>query len=130
MTSPLEKVRALYGPESPRAFEEDLTAHMNHGYVYSTPEYLLMARPVSSKAPQEIINDVWTVFPLHACDAWYVYAFAVAHDRGLADFLNKLLRHIPFFLPLLAWERSGQPLEFFPTNQLIQKYAKLSLVED
>ena len=128
--TPLDKVRALYSAQSPRTFEEDVAAHMAHGYVFSTPEYLLMARPVWSKAPQHVINDVWTTFPSHLWDAWYVYAFAVADDRGLADVLTKLLRHIPFFLPLLAWERSGQPLEFFPTTKLFQKYAKLSLVQD
>lgn len=126
--TPLDKVRMLYTEQSPRTFEEDLTAHMVNGYVFSTPEYLLMGRPVWSKAPQHAINDVWMTFPLPLWDAWYVYAFAVAEDRGLADVLTKLLRHLPFFLPLLAWERSGMPLEFFPTTKLLNKYAKLHIL--
>lgn len=128
--TPLDKVRSLYTEDSPRTFEEDMTAHIASGYFFATPEYVLMARPVWSKAPQHVINNVWNAFPPHLWDAWYVYAFAVANDRGLCDVLTKLLRHIPFFLPLLAWERSGQSLEFFPTTKLIQKYAKLSLVKD
>ena len=128
--TPLDKVRSLYTADSPRTFEEDMTAHIATGYFFSTPEYVLMARPVWSKAPQHAINDVWMSFPPELWDAWYVYAFAVANDRGLGDVLSKLLRHIPFFLPLLAWERSGQPLEFFPTTKLFHKYAKLHLVQD
>lgn len=126
--TPMEKVKMLYTEQSPRTFAEDLTAHMVNGYVYSTPEYLLMGRPVWSKAEQSHINDVWQAFPPQLWDAWYVYAFAVAEDRGLADVLTKLLRHLPFYLPLLAWERSGMPLEFFSTTKLLNKYAKLHIL--
>lgn len=127
--TPLDKVRALYTDKSPRTFEEDLTAHMQCGYVFSTPEYLLMARPVWSKATQEEINDVWCSFPLLMCDAWYVYAFALRHDGGLHGLVKKLLTHMPFYLPLIAWERSGDTLSFFSTDRLIQKYAKPHLVQ-
>jgi hypothetical protein len=90
----------------------------------------MMARPVCSAAPQEMINDVWCSFQRKDWDAWYVYAFALADDQGLQGLVKKLLRHIPFYLPLIAWERSGHPLTFFSTDKLTQKYAKLSLVQD
>jgi hypothetical protein len=128
--TPIEKCRMLYTADSPRTFEEDVLAHLTHGYLFSTPEYLMMARPVWSAAPQQAINDVWTRFPNQVVDAWYVYAFALADDQGLAGLVKKLLRHIPFYLPLIAWERSGHPLTFFPTSKLIQKYAILQLIED
>lgn len=127
---PIEKCKLLYTAESPRTFEEDMLAHLSHGYFFSTPEYVMMARPVCSDAPQETINDVWVNFPAGLCDAWYIYAFALRDEVGLAGLVKKLLRHIPFYLPLIAWERSGHPLTFFPTEKLIQKYAKLSLVQD
>lgn len=123
--SALNKVRLLYTADSPRTFEEDLTAHLHHGYVYSTPEYFLMGRPVCSEAPQELINDVWCAFDPHDWDAWYVYAFALSRERGLQGLVKKLLTHIPFYLPLLAWERSGEPLKFHSTEKLFTKYAKL-----
>lgn len=122
--TPLDKVRALYTDNSPRTFAEDLTAHMQCGYVYSTPEYLLMGRPVWSKAPQAHINDVWMAFPPQLWDAWYVYAFALRHDGGLAGLVKNLLTHMPFYLPLVAWERSGDTLSFFSTDKLFHKYAK------
>ena len=123
--SPVDKVRMLYTADSPRTFEEDLCAHMRTGYVYSTPEYILMGRPVCSQAPQAVINDVWCVFDPSTWDGWYVYAFALRDDRGLCGLVKKLLTHIPFYLPLVAWERSGEPLKFFSTEQLLTKYAKL-----
>jgi len=128
--TPIQKCKMLYTPQSPRTFEEDMLAHLNHGYFFSTPEYLLMGRPVWSAAPQEAINDVWMCFPDQVVDAWYVYAFALRDDIGLAGLVKKLLRHIPYYLPLIAWERSGHPLTFFSTDKLIQKYANLSLVQD
>jgi len=126
--TPLDKVRGLYTAQSPRTFAEDLTAHMQHGYVFSTPEYLLMIRPVWSKATQQHINDVWMVFPPHLCNAWYVYAFALRDDQGLHGLVKNLLTHMPFYLPLVAWERSGHALTFFSTDKLFTKYAKLSSV--
>jgi len=128
--TPIEKCKMLYTPQSPRTFEEDMLAHLAHGYFFSTPEYVMMARPVCSNAPQEVINDVWCQFPPITCDAWYIYAFALADDMGLQGLVKKLLRHIPYYLPLIAWERSGHPLMFFPTTKLIQKYATLQLVQD
>jgi len=128
--TPIEKCKMLYTAESPRSFEEDMLAHLAHGYFFSTPEYLMMARPVWSHAEQGAINDVWCQFHLSMCDAWYVYAFALADDQGLQGLVKKLLRHIPFYLPLIAWERSASPLNFYPTDKLIQKYAKLHLVEN
>lgn len=128
--TPIEKCKMLYTAESPRTFEEDMLAHLAHGYFFSTPQYILMGRPVCSQAPQDVINDVWCHFPEASCDAWYVYAFALRDDVGLQGLVKKLLRHIPYYLPLVAWERSGHPLTFFSTDKLIQKYAKLHIVQD
>ena len=130
MNTPMNKVRMLYTAQSPRTFEEDVTAHMAYGYLFAAPEYFLMGRPVCSKATQEEINNVWLNFPPPTWDAWYVYAFALRDDQGLRGLVKKLLRHIPFYLPLIAWERSGQSLHFFSTDKLIQKYALLQLVQD
>lgn len=128
--SPIDKVRALYTDKSPRTFEEDLTAHFHCGYVYSTPEYFLMGRPVCHHATQEQINNVWKTFHPLMWDTWYVYAFALREDQGLHGLVKKLLTHVPFYLPLIAWERSGGPLHFHSTDRLIQKYAKPHILTD
>jgi hypothetical protein len=128
--TPIEKCKMLYTADSPRTFEEDMLAHLLRGYFFSTPEYVLMARPVSSDASQDTINNVWISFAPSVWDTWYIYAFALRDDVGLAGLVKKLLRHIPFYLPLIAWERSGHPLTFFPTDKLTNKYAKLSFVQD
>jgi hypothetical protein len=103
---------------------------MEHGYVFSTPEYLMMARPVWSRETQEQINNVWVSFPQELWDAWYIYAFALRDDEGLQGLVKNLLTHMPFYLPLVAWERSGEPLSFFSTDKLFTKYAKLHLLQD
>ena len=123
--TPLDKVRALYTEQSPRTFEEDLTAHFRHGYVFSTPEYFMMVRPVWHRMTQQAINDVWCMFPRLLWDTWYVYAFALREDQGLQGLVKNLLTHMPFYLPLVAWERSGDTLSFFSTDKLFHKYAKL-----
>ena len=46
--TPIEKCKMLYTPQSPRTFEEDMMAHLAHGYFFSTPEYVMMARPVAA----------------------------------------------------------------------------------
>jgi len=123
--TPVDKVSALYTETSPRSFAEDLTAHLHCGYVFSTPEYFMMARPVCSGATQESVNNVWLTFPPAFWDAWYVYAFALRDDQGLHGLVKKLLTHMPFYLPLVAWERSGSFLTFHSTDKLFTKYAKL-----
>jgi hypothetical protein len=126
--TPLDKVRGLYTAQSPRTFAEDLTAHMQHGYVFSTPEYLMMARPVWTQMTQEAINDVWCNPPQPLWNAWYIYAFALREDQGLQGLVKNLLTHMPFYLPLVAWERTGHALTFFSTDKLLHKYAKLPSV--
>jgi hypothetical protein len=87
--TPIEKCKMLYTADSPRTFEEDMLAHLSHGCFFSTPEYVMMARPVCSAAPQEMINDVWCGFQRKDWDAWYVYAFALADDQGLQGLVKK-----------------------------------------
>lgn len=127
---PADSIKALYTAESPRSFDADLHAHLSHGYVYSTPRYLLMARPVCSRAGVEQINNVHHQFESHEWDTWYLYAFALREKESLRGLVKNLLTHMPFYLPLLAWERRGQPLTFYCTINLYQKYAKLHLLQN
>lgn len=110
--TPAEQIAALYDEDSPRSFREDLEAHLLHGYVFAAPEYMLMARPVVSAADEEDIRDPWHVFPRHEQDCWLVYAFASARP-GLG-LVKTCLTHLPYALPLVAWERSrAQKIRFY-----------------
>ena len=87
-----------------------------------------MARPVWSEASQQAINDVTKSFRRIVWDTWYIYAFALRDDQGLRGLVKNLLTHMPFYLPLIAWERSGGNLSFYSTDKLFFKYAKLQPV--
>lgn len=112
MMTPAEQIAALYDTDSPRTFREDLEAHMLCGYVFATPDYMLMGRAVDSSADPEEIRNPWHVFPRDRQDCWLIYAFAsVVPGMGL---VKTCLTHLPYPLPLVSWERKrDQQLSFY-----------------
>lgn len=70
-----------------------------HGYVLSTPETFVMARPVCSRDPVEMIVDPWVTYSRGDCDAWLIYL--------AAGNLRPALEWFPFELPLIGWERKN-----------------------
>lgn len=75
--TPVEQASELYARfPQPRTFREDLEAHLLHGYVFSTPDCFLMARPVSSHATAEAISDPWHRFEPHEQDTWLIWIAA------------------------------------------------------
>ena len=98
--TPVERAKAVYDREPcARSFAEDLEAHLLHGYVLSTPETFVMARPVCSRDPVEMIVDPWVTYDRKDCDAWLIYLFA-------GD-LRPALSWFPYPLPLIGWERKN-----------------------
>jgi len=73
---PVEAAAAVYQREAcARSFVEDLELHLLHGYVFNTPDWFMMARPVWSRAPHELIVDPsYNEFSL--LDTWHVYLFS------------------------------------------------------
>jgi hypothetical protein len=91
--------KAHLADNSPRSFREDLEAHLLHGYVFSTPEYFAMGRPVrSSASPADMVNP-WVNWPRETCDAWLVYL--------AAGDMQKALTCVPYPLPWIAFERGN-----------------------
>jgi hypothetical protein len=73
-TTVIERVVEVYALDAGRrSFREDLEAHLLHGWVYSTPSAFAMARLVPRGAGGEELADVWAVWPLWECDAWFVW---------------------------------------------------------
>lgn len=120
MKTPAQLIRALYDADSPRTFAEDMEAHLLNGYVFSTPEIMLMARAVDSTADPNDINDPWHKFPRETADAWYIYAFAYTGTRLTAQGLvKKLLRYMPYALPLACWGRKRDSrIRFYSITKL------------
>ncbi len=99
--SPLHAAMAVYDTEPcARSFGEDLVSHLQHGYVHSTPHYIVMARPVlylQSAQDHENIVDSQYVFPMNEWNCWHIFL--------LAGDLRQAASQFPFPLPWVSWER-------------------------
>lgn len=99
--TPVEQAAAVYEREwCAGSFREDLEAHLLHGYVHSTPQAFVMARPVDSRAEEALILDPWHAFPRAQQDAWLIWLAA----GDLAPFL----RLFPYELPRLGWQKRNR----------------------
>jgi hypothetical protein len=73
---PVELAAQVYSREPcARSFVEDLELHFLHGYVFNTPDWFMMARPVWSRAPFELIIDP-SFNEFAVLDTWHVYLFS------------------------------------------------------
>lgn len=117
---PVQRVFELYTPDNPRTFQNDLSLHLLHGYVFSTPEEFIMGRAVDSRADEEDIRNPSVIFDEDECDCWLIYAYATRYGspenfRGLVE---KVLRWMPYELPLVAWDRKRRNrMLFFSINK-------------
>ncbi len=108
--TPMERAAELYASEPcARTLEEDLAAHFQTGYVFATPESLVLARGVQRAADHADIVNPWVEFPRDSHDAWMIY-LAVGID-GLA-LIKQCAIWLPYRLPWIARERHNH-LRFF-----------------
>jgi hypothetical protein len=85
-----------------RTFQEDLTLHLLHGYVFSTPEVFIMGRPVRRNAEHRLITDPTVEF--FDPDCWLVHL--------AAGDIRQFFRYEPYSLPWLCWQRANK-LRFY-----------------
>lgn len=74
--------------------------HLNHGCVFSTTEFFVMARPIvrQPSAPEtQSVIDGFNTWPDGVADCWYVHAYA-------GD-LSKVWAIVPYPLKWVAFER-------------------------
>jgi hypothetical protein len=91
----------------PVTFDEALTWHLLHGFVFSRPDFFIMARPVISTAPYWQIADPSHHFPSAECNAWFIYLFSGNMTRAWEI--------LPWELPLIGWGRHGETF-FHPAS--------------
>ena len=92
------------------SWDDGVAWHFNHGFVFSTPRYFMMGRPVvSSASPAEILDyshkfDDVLLNPSRlggaGLDAWFVACAA----GNLSDAWSIL----PWKLPLIGFDRKGE----------------------
>ncbi len=99
MTPFRQAVEAHARDHGPRSFEEDLVLHLQNGFVFSTPDFFIMGRPVVKSAEPALILDPAVRFPRDKCDCWLVYL--------AAGNLGKAWSILPWELPWLCFERKN-----------------------
>jgi hypothetical protein len=113
--NPIEEAKDYYKSKG-WSFEQDLGFYLCQGYVFSTPDRLLLAKPVR----KDVGESDW--HPEHP-DCWYVH-YAAGKD-ALSWFVSKA----PYYLPFLGWMRNkgcNDRFRAYPTSLLC---AKLSIKE-
>lgn len=111
-TSPAFQARVVYeslGSDWP--FTSVIEMHLLGGYVVSTPEYFILARPVDSTADEaRILNPL---ISFSKPDAWFIFAYAGDISRAWDYF--------PVFYPKVGWQRANRPIRFYPMENIIRK---------
>lgn len=89
--------------------------HKAQGFVFATPTFYLMGRPVRKYAPLEQILDVTHVFDFETCDTWYIFL--------LTGEVRQAWNILPWELPWMCWQRDNDPAEelrFYETRRLMR----------
>ena len=112
--SPFERASKLYD-DHPQAqtFSWYLNWHALHGFVFITPDFFVMGRPVIRAADHENITEPTHLFTHEDCDCWYIHC--------LAGDMGKSWRVLPWELPWFAFERFRHgklELCFVPTESM------------
>jgi hypothetical protein len=112
--SPIERARKVYDTERcARTFGEDINLYLQNGFVFSTPDYFIMGRPVDHEQCYEMVTNPEFVFPREVQDCWLV-ALA-AGDDAFAQFF----RLEPYPLPYIAFERDNK-LRVYRSGQILR----------
>jgi hypothetical protein len=106
------------------AFTTYLDWHSRHGFVFITPDFFCMGRPVVRSAKPEEICDPTHLFHVEQCDCWYVHA--------ASGDMRKMWRILPWELPWIAFERlRGDKLELaFFLTELLKRHIPPDLSHD
>lgn len=96
--SPYREIYQKYQQERPEVdFPALIGHHLQFGFVYSTPDFFVMGRPVPKNAASQLILDPNHFWGREHCDCWYLHAFAGRMD--------KVWKVMPYPLKFCAWTR-------------------------
>lgn len=104
--TPYERMAARYRAQpTERSFEWYVSYYAKHGVMCSTPEYIVLARAVSTKAGEYAICSSLVSFPEADCDCWYIHA--------MAGDMSKAWAIMPKAYPWFAFERYHKGVRMF-----------------
>lgn len=98
--NPYERAEALYAGDPPGTWEDLLLEHLARGFVFSTPDFFVMGRPVMHHAPKEFVVDPYYHFPVEQCDCWHFHCFAGS--------MAKVWAIEPWPMPWISFERKNE----------------------
>ncbi len=108
----LEKAKRFYEQIGIDMFK-DITMYMSYGYVFKTPESLLLGKSVRSD------SDIHPSSQWHVRNpnAWYVH-MAIG-EVGISKFINC----IPYRLPKVGWMRhlKNEPIKYYDFDKIIRR---------
>ena len=110
--TPIARAAEYYlsgNPENLGAFYWDVDQHVMHGYVYSTPEYFMLLRPVDRYATESRISDPSYVFTPESCNCWFVMM--------MAGDLRRCFVNQPYYLPFCGYAYKDR-LRFYKTDTI------------
>lgn len=89
--------------------------HKEQGFVFATPRFYVMGRPVRKYAPLEQIMDVEHVFEPKSCDTWFIFQ--------LTGDMRECWSILPWEMAWMAFTRDNDPeqeLKFYETRTLMR----------
>lgn len=87
--------------------------YKREGFLYVTPAFYIMGRPVRKYAEIEQITDDACMFDFETCDTWYI--------AEAAGEIRQAWRVLPWELPWICFQRNReQDLQFYETRRLMR----------
>ncbi len=113
--NPYERIREVYAKNpQQRTFEFYLVWHIHHGFVFSTPDYFVMGRPVDTVDFDPNAAEL-RVYRDQDANAFYIHA--------MAGKMPRLWDIMPYPLPKIGWERireGKRELNFYSVDTLMR----------
>ena len=114
MKTAIQEAAELYEKHN-MVLSDDLTHYLKHGYVFVTPDRVLLARPIDlSKGQDHWLGDH------REGNAWLVKLAVGKHC------IPWFLQQIPFYKPFVAWGRDflnrKAELHVYPIEKILRRY--------
>jgi len=108
--TPFEQAREVYAREAcARTFEQDLLLHHLRGFVFSTPVFFIMGRPVRRDADPALIVNPAHSFDRNEANCWHIYL--------MAGDTREAWGIMPWALGWFSFERRNE-LRFYPCERI------------
>lgn len=106
---PLLEAISVYGKEAcSRTFNEDISWFLEHGFVFSRPDFFVMGKPIIRGADSSQVTGLYK-FPSSDCDCWHIYL--------MAGNIAPMFSIMPWPLPWVSFER-GNELRYYQTESI------------